>query len=457
MFKDYKEFFLRPHIPIILLLTVLWTVPVFATDIPATLTVSNSNSWPPYSFVGDNGEPRGLLIDLWREFGRQNNVNIEFKLADWADTLRQVRDREAMIHGGLFESKQRSGYLDFTKPLNLPLNTRLFISKRLNIKDFSELGNIPVAVTKDGYVESYIRRQYPELILSPYPNGKESIEAAVAGKQRAFATDYPAAMYHLHRLDAFDKFYVADTIYTKKLSVGVPKGETELLQFIEHGMAKIPKQEFNRITQKWIQAVSITPEWLMPTTVIGLAVMVGGFAFIYIFALKRQVAARTIELKRMSQTDMLTGLYNRRKIDEILHHEFERFKRYKRPLSLILIDIDNFKKINDTYGHAVGDEVLIRFAEIILSSTRSLDSIGRWGGEEFIIVCPETTAHEGVVIAEKLRLRIETSQFNTIDNCTASFGVTEIENEDDFISIFARCDAALYKSKNDGRNKVTQG
>ncbi|WP_163291950.1 diguanylate cyclase [Desulfovibrio sp. JC022] len=445
------------YILAVFLLSVLPIPTAQAKDIPETLVITNSNSWPPYSFAGENGEPRGLLVDLWREFERQNNVKIEFILADWADTLKLIQERKVMAHAGLFESAQRSKYLDFTHPLSLPLNTRLFISTKLNIKGLSDMGNISIAVTKGGYVESFLNRLYPGLILVPYPNSREGIEAAVRGKHLAFATDYPAAMYHLHRLDAYDKFYVADTLYTKKLSVGVPKGQTELLEFIEHGMAKIPPQEFDRITQKWIQTTTITPEWLMPTAVSGLVIMVGGFVFIYIYFLKRQVAARTMELQKMSQTDMLTGLYNRRKMDEVLQREFDRFKRYKRPLSLILIDIDNFKEINDTYGHAVGDKVLVRFAGILLSSTRSMDRIGRWGGEEFIIVCPETTVSEGVIIAEKLRSHIENSQFNTIGGSTASFGVTEIKDDDDFISIFVRCDAALYKSKENGRNRVSEG
>lgn len=423
-----------------------------AKEAMETLTVTNSDAWAPYSFIGDNGEPRGLLIDLWREFGRRNNRRIEFKLMDWSDSLKALKDNGNVIHGGLFKSEERARYMDFTEPLNLPMNTRLFVSTKLKINRISELGNIPLAVAKDGYAETYLRKKYPEINLATYRN-----ENVVSDAHLAFVTDYPAAMYHLHRQGAYDKFYVGQTLYTKKLRIAVRKDNDELLKFIETGMKQIPPQEFDRITQKWIQAVTLTPDWLLPAAVTCFGGIAGGFVFLYIFALRRQVAARTRELLKISQTDMLTGLYNRRQIDTILHQEFERFKRYKQPLTLILVDIDNFKKINDIFGHTVGDEVLISFAEIISSSTRNTDFIGRWGGEEFIVICPQTTSCAGVIIAEKLRSCIETSEFNTIGSCTASFGVTEINEDDDFISIFNRCDTALYRSKNDGRNRVTAG
>ena len=425
-------------------------VPAKAKEIPDTLTITNSNAWPPYSFIGDNGEPRGVLVDLWREFGRRNNKKIEFKLVNWSKSLDLLKKEKEIIHGGLYRSKDRSKYMAFTAPLALPLNTRLFVSTKLKIKKLTELENIPLAVTKDGYAETYIRNKYPEINLVTYPD-----EKVISDTHLAFVTDYPAAMYHLHRIGAHDKFYVAETLYTKRLQVAVSKGNEELLNFIENGMKKIPPQEFNRITQKWIQAVSITPEWLLPAAITCFGGMAGGFVFMYIFALRRQVASRTEELRKMSQTDMLTGLYNRRKIDEIMHREFDRFKRYNKPLTFILLDIDNFKTINDTYGHAIGDEVLVSFAEILSSNTRNIDSIGRWGGEEFIVVCPETNSQDGIIIAEKLRCRIEKTSFSTIGKCTASFGVTEINNDDDLIKVFARCDAALYESKEKGRNKVT--
>lgn len=423
----------------------------YAEDIPQTLTVTNSNCWPPYSFLGENGEPRGLLIDLWREFGKRNNRKIEFRLIDWSTSLSLLKTEKNIVHGGLLKSKYRSTYMDFSSPLALPMNTRLFVFKKLKINKISDLGNIPVAVNADGNTQAYLRKNYPELNLVTYPD-----EQVVSDTQLAFATDYPAAMYHLHRIGAHDKFYVVKTLYTKSLHIAVGKGNKKLLDFIENGFKKIPQQEFNRITQKWIQAVSVTPDWLIPAAITCIGGMLGGFIFLYIFALRRQVAAKTKELRKLSQTDMLTGLYNRRKIDQILNDEFSRYTRYQSPLTLILLDIDNFKQINDSFGHAIGDEVLVSIAEILLGNIRNTDRVSRWGGEEFLIICPETNGAEGVQLAEKLRRQIASFQFKTVGNCTASFGVTELRTGDKTANVFSRCDAALYQSKDTGRNRVTE-
>ena len=429
----------------------------FANAVPEKIRVVNSNVWAPYSFTGEDGKPKGILVELWQEFAKHNNVEVEFIQLGWKETLDSIKYGNADVHAGLFESSERKQYMDFCGELDLPLNTRLFISNKLGIKSLNNLGRIKVGVTDHGYVQSFMQRHYPWVELIPYTKGVECLEAAAKGEIMAFATDYPAAMYHLHRLGAHDDFYIADTLYTKNISPAVRKGNDELKQFVVQGLKKIPEDEVNRITQKWIQSVTLTPDWLTPLLSIGTAVLLGCFCLFYIFMLRKQVDSRTRELQHLSQTDMLTGLYNRRKIDELFDEEFNRFERYSRNFCIILLDIDNFKNINDTYGHCVGDEILIAFSSLILSSTRKTEKFGRWGGEEFLIICPETTGKEGVQIAEKLRSLIESTKFKTVGRCTASFGVTQSRLGDAKIDIFSRCDIALYQSKENGRNNVTEG
>jgi len=160
------------------------------------------------------------------------------------------------------------------------------------------------------------------------------------------------------------------------------------------------------------------------------------------------------ELERLSQTDKLTGLYNRFKLDESLHIEIDRMKREKTPLSVIMMDIDKFKTINDNFGHLIGDQVIKQVATVLNDNTRKTDVLGRWGGEEFMILCSNTpieTAHD---IAEKLRIRIKNSHFETRKTETASFGVSEFEEGDDIDSFINRADNALYLAKDNGRNRV---
>ena len=161
-------------------------------------------------------------------------------------------------------------------------------------------------------------------------------------------------------------------------------------------------------------------------------------------------------LLEQSIKDSLTGLYNRRKLDEICKLEFLKAERYQQDLSIILMDIDFFKKVNDSRGHDVGDEVLKKLAEILLKSIREVDACGRWGGEEFLIICRETDLENAGLLAERLRLLIEKQVFVGDLHITASFGVASIQGCEDVDELFKTADIRLYEAKTEGRNIVVK-
>jgi diguanylate cyclase (GGDEF)-like protein/PAS domain S-box-containing protein len=157
--------------------------------------------------------------------------------------------------------------------------------------------------------------------------------------------------------------------------------------------------------------------------------------------------------KILSTIDPLTKVYNRLKFDEILQTEIERAKRYKTIFSLIMFDIDDFKKINDTYGHQIGDYVLKEIANLVKENIRATDFLARWGGEEFMVLAPHTNLTCAEKLAYKLKYVIENHNFK-IGKITASFGVTEYKEGDTPNSIIYRADESLYKAKNKGKNQV---
>ncbi len=171
-----------------------------------------------------------------------------------------------------------------------------------------------------------------------------------------------------------------------------------------------------------------------------------------------QLKSAKEKLNILAFSDSLTGLYNRRKIIETLDHEMARSKRYGENMSFIMIDIDLFKKVNDTYGHNIGDKALIRFAEIVRSSLRETDFAGRLGGEEFGIILPQTNRDQAMIVAERIRSRIEKEAANKakgIPPFTASFGVAEYEKKNISSDLLTqKADKALYRAKELGRNRV---
>ncbi len=177
-------------------------------------------------------------------------------------------------------------------------------------------------------------------------------------------------------------------------------------------------------------------------------------------ALARKLQEANKKLLEMATKDPLTGLYNRRHFQERLSEEMNRIRRYGGYLSIIILDVDFFKRINDTYGHPCGDEVLQKIAKILKENTRNSDIVARYGGEEFVILLPETNLKGATTLAERLRRQVEEEVFKCEDNklkVTISLGVACLEpespkDEKRFLSI---ADKALYYSKHKGRNRVT--
>jgi len=179
--------------------------------------------------------------------------------------------------------------------------------------------------------------------------------------------------------------------------------------------------------------------------------------------LEKMVTKKTKELKhsnerllKLSQTDVLTGIYNRKKLQESLSLEIKKAYRYEQIFSIILIDIDHFKNVNDTYGHLTGDNIIKAVCNLITANIRDIDLFARWGGEEFVILVHNQTKSEAKFLGEKIRKKISETKMDNLD-ITCSFGIAEYEKGDTDEKIFKKADDALYTAKESGRNCVILG
>ncbi|MCF8002507.1 MAG: GGDEF domain-containing protein [Halanaerobiales bacterium] len=170
--------------------------------------------------------------------------------------------------------------------------------------------------------------------------------------------------------------------------------------------------------------------------------------------LSKKLEQKVQKITRVSEIDQLTKIYNRVKFKKELEKEIKRVKRYDNDLSIIMFDIDHFKKVNDNYGHDLGDKVLRQITNVVTKTIRETDIFARWGGEEFIVLTPDTNLDSATELAERTRINIEKAKINKVGQITCSFGVTKFKKGDSFNSFTKRVDNALYQAKETGRNKV---
>jgi diguanylate cyclase len=172
--------------------------------------------------------------------------------------------------------------------------------------------------------------------------------------------------------------------------------------------------------------------------------------------LQDELGRRNVELDRISRIDILTQLYNRRHLEEQLRRLEADRRRHATPLAVVLMDIDHFKRVNDTYGHGAGDSVLQQCAQRLLDGTRVGDVIGRWGGEEFLMLLPDTSLDEARSISERIRAAVASPPMSVDGGqliVTISGGCA-VDNGGDIDALLSRADAALYRAKAGGRNRI---
>lgn len=189
---------------------------------------------------------------------------------------------------------------------------------------------------------------------------------------------------------------------------------------------------------------------LAPDKVLMWLALVGAVLAIYALRRWHEISRLLAE----AETDSLTGLHNRRKIESLLAHEFDRALRYGRPLSVVMIDVDRFKRINDNFGHGVGDIVLAAIARRVRRRMRISDHFGRWGGEEFLLICPETDTEGAMKIADRMRRTIKQHPMRKAGVVTASFGVSAYSGQGDYDTLIREADSYLYMAKQQGRDRV---
>lgn len=407
--------------------------------------------WMPLE-MNDNGKHVGMAADYIK--GMEKFIGIPITVVQtktWLESLEFAKQRKCDIFSLAMATPERKMYMNFTKPyMSIPLVLASKLDK-VFYTDIRALGNHPIGIAKGYAYGEILKVHYPNVKFVDVDSEADGLRRVQEGKLFATIGTLATVAYQIQN-EYFGSLKIVGKFDEKwELGVGTRNDEPLLQGIFNKAINAIDKHESQQILNKW---VSVNYEKNIDYTYIYKILTV--IIVIVLIVLYRQYNLKkyNTQLEILSNTDKLTGIYNRLKLDDILEYEKKQFDRFERPLSIIMFDLDFFKKVNDNYGHKAGDETLKAIAKIVLETKRDTDVFGRWGGEEFLLVCRETDIVGARALAEKLRAAIEAYEFPIISSLTASFGVAQFEKYESIVKVFDKADRALYEAKNSGRNQV---
>ncbi len=303
-----------------------------------------------------------------------------------------------------------------------------------------------------------LKKNYPDIEFILINSLKEGFKFISQKKVFALIGKLPSISYVISQ-NNLTNIKIAGTINNKFESKLIVNNENKILITILNKVINtLSDEEINNIKHKYYSVIYDTSidyfrlfKIVFPILIILIIIGISNRK------LNNEIKKRKIieeELHIVANIDSLTKIYNRRKIEKFYTNELLRVKRYERDLSIIFLDIDNFKLINDSFGHSAADEVLTKLAYVIKNNIRSSDYFGRWGGEEFIIILPETDKLKAHNVAYIIKEKINSTDFNIERSVTCSFGVSQYEETDSKDSLLTRADNAMYYVKNNGKNGV---
>jgi len=422
-------------------------------DHHAPFTVCVDPDWPPYETINTRGEHEGIAADLLNLAAK--NAGVALQLApthDWDASIAASKEGRCDVLSFLNQSPKRDQWLTFTAPVFIDRNVIVTREEHDYIDDLAGLSGATVALPKGTSIEERLRHDFPALTIIATETEAEAFAMVSRKKADMTIRSLIVAVYTIKK-DGWFNLKVSGQIpdYENKLRIGVRKDLPLLRQVLDKGVAEITPADRTQIANRH---VSINVQYGIDYTLI--AKIAGIFLLILLSNVIWLIKLRKMNrrLLSLSQTDPLTLLANRASLNLRMDREFMRFQRKGTPFSVVLLDLDHFKQVNDQFGHLLGDKVLSGFAGIAAAVVRAQDVVGRWGGEEFLILCTDTGLEQAVVMAERLCRAVREHTFEMGHRQTVSAGVATLAPGELLDALLNRADRALYDAKEAGRDQV---
>jgi len=398
------------------------------------LIVDVTPNWPPFD-IYKNGRLYGIGVDFWKLIAKKANLKYKFKkVFYWPDVLEDIREKKADLTINTSKTPEREKYALFSKPyVSFPL--AIICRDDENFNSISEINSL--AVGKNFTAEKLMKEYFPNLNYIETKNTYEALNLVKEKKADCAVDILPTILWIINKNHLMNLQIAFKTPFKFNVQIMVRKDRPDLVRKINNAIDKITPSEKEKIINRYISAIVVEKQAINWKWVIIILVL---FVLFLVVVYKKYSF-----IKKESQYDELTQILNRRGLDI-------KLRNIKKGV-ILFFDIDHFKKVNDTFGHEFGDYVLSEIGKILKDTFRKTDIIARWGGEEFIVVLPDTEYKDGIKLAEKLRNIIEKYSFDG-KKITISIGVSEFKTYHDFEKALKIADEMLYYAKRSGRNQV---
>lgn len=424
------------------------------------IRVCTDPDWLPYEGLDRDGRYIGIMSDFHQHWSELLGTPIQLQQTqDWQHALTLMQNKQCDVLSSAQDIPSRRSYLTFTQPFifypfavaTQPDNSFIINLRQVTDKHF---------VMVEGYAGiDLVRDAYPSINLSTVNSAADGLKKVETGRLYGYIDTVPSINYQTfkHGISHIKINGILEQGYA--MAVGIRSDLPLLLSSYNKAIAATTEETRQQILNNWLslsfqQNVDITWLWRV---LVAIVVVIALLFYRYLIVNKhnRELQRVNKKLEQLSQRDHLTGLHNRYYLDQAFQHELIRHKRYQHGFTIVMLDIDLFKQINDSYGHVVGDDVIKQIATLLCENVREQDVVARWGGEEFLILNPETALDGALKLAEHLRRLIRRTTF-TVDKIevTVSFGVTDYRDSEEIEKTVQRADSALYQAKQSGRDKT---
>ncbi|MFA6788278.1 MAG: ABC transporter substrate-binding protein [Arcobacteraceae bacterium] len=413
-------------------------------------------------YIQKNNTTKGIAIDIWENLAQAIGLNTQYEAVL---SQKNMEDKLTQTKHAIKLQLSHEVIHDKDKIFTHAIKSYPFVIATRNDENFiaspSVLNNKKVGIVKNCIIGEKIRNSYPKINFTEVSNTQDALELLSKGKIDAVIDILPTLTYVI-KANSFSNLKISGTTeYKFDLRYMADQNEKELIALLNKAIDTFNKEKIESIEQQYFQVLYASHSDYSLLYKIGIPLSICLILFgLYNYRLQQEIHKRKLteeKLYKAATVDMLTQIYNRSHIDAMFKEHLLSTKRYKVPLSIIFFDIDGFKKINDTYGHNLADTVLVDLANLTKQSIRTTDYVGRWGGEEFLVVLPQTNIAHATIAAEHLKERIENFKFQIDQKVTCSFGVTQIQEDDTQNSAITRADNLMYYVKAHGKNGVKAG